>query len=104
MNDQTRAFSKRFFEKIKRMPNMFQAGVYSATLNYLAAIKTVKTDNSDAVMKEMKRAKINDLFAKDGYIRRDGRMIHDMYLVQVKKPSESRYPWDYYNIKAVVKG
>lgn len=104
LNDETRAFGRRFFEKIKRMPTMFQSGVYSATLTYLKAVKAAGSDNSDIVMKTMRAAKVNDLFAKNGYIRADGAMVHDMYLMQVKKPSESKYPWDYYHIKAVVKG
>jgi branched-chain amino acid transport system substrate-binding protein len=104
MNAETRAFGKRFFEKLKRMPNMFQAGVYSATLSYLKAVKDAGTDNGDAVMKSLKSTRINDVFARNGYVRRDGAMVHDMYLAQVKKPSESKYPWDYYHIKATVKG
>jgi branched-chain amino acid transport system substrate-binding protein len=104
LNDETRTFGRRFFSKVKRMPNMFQAGVYSATLTYLKAVKAADTDGSDAVMKAMRASKINDLFARNGYIRADGAMVHDMYLMQVKTPTESKYPWDYYNVKAVVKG
>ena len=98
LNDQTRAFGKRFFEKIKREPTMDQAGYYSATLTYLTAVKTVGTTDSDKVMAELHRMKINDMFAKGGYIRADGVMIHDMYVMQVKSPQESRYPWDYYKV------
>jgi branched-chain amino acid transport system substrate-binding protein len=98
LNEQTRAFSKRIFEKIKREPTMDQAGYYSATLTYLNAVKSVGTTDSDKVMAELHRMKINDLFAKGGYIRADGVMIHDIYVMQVKSPQESRYPWDYYKI------
>jgi branched-chain amino acid transport system substrate-binding protein len=100
MDADTRKFSKRFFDKIKRMPTMVQAGVYSSTLAYLNAIKAAGTDDADAVMAQLKKPgnKINDFFAKGGYIRGDGRMVHDMYLFQVKKPAESKYAWDYYNV------
>jgi branched-chain amino acid transport system substrate-binding protein len=98
LNEQTRAFGKRFFEKIKREPTMDQAGYYSATLTYLTAVKSAGTTDSDKVMAELHRMKINDLFAKGGYIRADGVMIHDMYVMQVKSPQESRYPWDYYKV------
>lgn len=100
----TRAFSKRFFDKTKRMPTMVQAGDYSAVTTYLKAVQAAGTDDAAAVMKKMKEMPINDFFAKNGRIRADGRMIHDMYLMQVKTPAESKYPWDYYNIKAVVPG
>ena len=101
-DEETRKFGRRFFEKMKKMPTMIHAGVYSATLTYLKAIQATGTDNADAVMAQMKKAKINDVFAKNGYVRADGRMVHDMYLMEVKKPSESKYPWDYYNIKATI--
>lgn len=101
-NDDTRALGRRFFEKRQRMPTMTQAGVYSAVLSYLKSVQTAGTDNADAVMAELKKMKINDSFAKNAYIREDGRMMHDMYLMQVKAPSESKYPWDYYNVKAVI--
>ena len=101
-NDETRKFGRRYFDKMKKMPTMVQAGVYSSTLSYLKAVQAAGTDNSDAVMAQLKKLKINDMFAKNGYVRADGRMIHDMYLMQVKKPSESKYPWDYYTVKAVI--
>ena len=101
-NDETRAWSKRFFEKHKRMPTMVQAGDYSSTMHYLKAVKAAGTDEAQAVMKKMKEMPINDFFAKNGKIRADGRMIHDMYLVQVKKPEDSKTPWDYYTIKQVI--
>jgi branched-chain amino acid transport system substrate-binding protein len=104
LNEQTRAFGKRFFEKIKREPTMDQAGYYSATLTYLSAVKSAGTTDSDKVMAELHRMKINDLFAKGGYIRADGVMIHDMYVMQVKSPQESRYPWDYYKVVSQMPG
>ena len=101
-DEETRKFGRRFFEKMKKMPTMIHAGVYSATLTYLKAIQAAGTDNADAVMAQMKKAKINDVFAKNGYVRADGRMVHDMYLMEVKKPADSKYPWDYYNVKATI--
>jgi branched-chain amino acid transport system substrate-binding protein len=104
LNDETRAWSKRFAAKMKKMPNMIHAGVYSSTMHYLKAIQAAGTDEAGAVMKKMKETPINDFFAKNGKIREDGRMVHDMYLVQVKKPSDSKGAWDYYNVKAVIPG
>jgi branched-chain amino acid transport system substrate-binding protein len=104
LNDDTRAFAKRYFEKTKKEPTMDQAGYYSATLTYLKAVKAVGTTDSDKVMAELKKTKINDMFAKGGYIRADGVMIHDMYVMQVKTPQESKYPWDYYKVLKVMKG
>ena len=98
LNDDTRAFGKRFFAKVNRQPTMDQAGVYSATLTYLKAVKAAGTTDADKVMAQLKKDKINDLFAKGGYIRADGAMIHDMYVMQVKTPQESKYPWDYYKL------
>lgn len=95
MNPETRKWSSRFFGQNKRMPSMLYAGVYSATYNYLEAVRIAKTDESSEVMKAMRGRKINDMFAKNGYVREDGRMVHDMYLMQVKTPEESKYPWDY---------
>jgi branched-chain amino acid transport system substrate-binding protein len=97
-SDDSRKWAKRFFEKYKRMPSMLQAGDYSATTHYLNAVKAVGTDDPDKVMAQMKKTKVNDFFAKNGEIRPDGRMAYDMYLMQVKKPSESKYPWDYYKV------
>jgi branched-chain amino acid transport system substrate-binding protein len=104
LNADTRAFSKRFFDKTKKQPTMDQAGYYSATLTYLKAVKAVGTTDSDKVMAELKKTKINDMFAKGGYIRADGVMIHDMYVMQVKSPQESKYPWDYYKLLKQMKG
>ncbi|MGB6055227.1 MAG: ABC transporter substrate-binding protein [Burkholderiaceae bacterium] len=104
MNDETRAFSKRYFERMKKMPNMSQAGVYSSTMHYLKAIQAAGTDDTATVMKKMKEMPINDFFAKNGRIREDGRMIHDLYLFQVKSPKESKYPWDYYKLLQTIPG
>ncbi|HSI58125.1 MAG TPA: ABC transporter substrate-binding protein [Ideonella sp.] len=101
---ETRAWSRKFFEKIKRMPSSLQAGDYSATLQYLSAVKATGTDDADKVLAQMKKTKINDIFAKGGYIREDGRMVHDMYLMQVKTPAESTEPWDYYKVAETFKG
>jgi branched-chain amino acid transport system substrate-binding protein len=98
MNEDTRKWSKRFFEKHKKMPTMVQAGVYSAVTHYLSAVKAVGTDDADAVIKKMKETPVNDFFAKNGRIGPDGLHRHEMYLVQVKKPAESKQPWDYYKI------
>lgn len=103
-NDESRKWARRFFEKMKKMPNMSQAGLYSSVLHYLKAVEATGTDETGAVMARMKQAPINDIFASNGRIREDGRMVHDMYLYQVKKPSESKYPWDYYRQVAVVPG
>lgn len=101
-NNETRAWSKRFFEKHRRMPTMVQAGVYSSTMHYLKAVKAAGTDEAKAVMRKMKDTPINDFFAKNGRIREDGRHVHDFYLLQVKKPEESKYPWDYYHVRQVI--
>lgn len=101
-NDESRKWARRYFEKMKRMPSMIQAADYSATMHYLKAVQSAGTDETAAVMKKMKEMPINDVFAKNGKIREDGRMVHDMYLAQVKKPADSKYPWDYYSIKAVI--
>ena len=101
-NDESRKWARRYFEKMKRMPTQIQAADYSATMHYLNAVQAAGTDETGAVMKKMKELPINDFFAKNGKIREDGRMVHDMYLAQVKKPADSKYPWDYYSIKAVI--
>src|SRR5205085_8832680 len=102
MDDQNRKWSKRFFEKMKKEPTMIHAGVYSATMNYLKAIKAAGTDDAAAVVAEMKKMDVSDFFLRHGKLREDNRMIHDMYLMQVKKQSESKYPWDYYTLKATI--
>jgi branched-chain amino acid transport system substrate-binding protein len=104
LNEETRAFGKRYFDKMKKEPTMDQAGYYSATLQYLKAVKAVGTTDADKVMAELKKAKINDMFAKNGYVRADGLMIHTMYVLQVQKPAESKYPWDYYKVIKVMSG
>jgi branched-chain amino acid transport system substrate-binding protein len=104
MNDETRAFSKRFNEKVGHMPTMIQAGLYSATMHYLKAIEAIGTDEAPKVMEQMRATPINDFFAKGGKIRIDGRMVHDMYLFEVKKPEESKGEWDLYKLLATVPG
>ncbi len=101
---QTRQWSRRFFEKIKQMPSMVHAGTYSAVMQYLKAIQATGTDDGKTVVAKMKQTPIDDIFAENGHIREDGRMVHDMYLVQVKKPAESKEPWDYYDILATIPG
>ena len=103
LNDQTRAFGKKFFEKAKRMPTDIQAADYSATMTYLKAVQAAKTVDADKVMEQMKKTPINDFYAK-GVIRPDGRMVHDMYLMQVKSQAESTQPWDYYKLVTKLPG
>lgn len=103
-DEETRAFSKRFFAKMKRMPHMGDAGDYSSTMHYLNAIKAAGTDDAKTVMAKMREMPVNDFFAKNGRVREDGRFVHDMYVYEVKKPSESKYEWDYYKLRAVVPG
>ena len=104
MDDQTRAFSKRFYAKVGHMPTMIQAGLYSATMHYLKAIEAIKTDDAPKVMAQMRATPIHDFFAHDGKIRIDGRMVHEMHLFQMKKPSESKSSWDIYNLIATIPG
>ncbi|WP_454616163.1 ABC transporter substrate-binding protein [Bradyrhizobium cenepequi] len=104
LNDDTRAFTKRFMERTKRVPTSAQAGVYSSVTHYLKAVKAAGTTDAAVVMKVMKETPINDMFAKNGRIREDGRMVHDMYLFEVKKPSESKGRWDDYKLLATVPG
>jgi branched-chain amino acid transport system substrate-binding protein len=102
--DETRAWAKRFFAKMKKQPSLVQAADYSATLTYLNAVKAIGSDDPDKVIAQLKKTTINDMFAKNGRIRPDGRMVYNMYLMQVKKPSESKYPWDYYKVVATIPG
>jgi branched-chain amino acid transport system substrate-binding protein len=104
MDDQTRAFSKRFYAKVGHMPTMIQAGLYSATMHYLKAIEAIKTDEAPKVMAQMRATPIHDFFAHDGKIRIDGRMVHEMHLFEVKKPEESKGEWDLYKLIATVPG
>ncbi len=101
---ESRAWSKRYFAKMKKEPSMLQAADYSATMNYLATVKALKTDDAEKVMAQLKKTKINDMFAKNGEIRPDGRMVHDMYLMEVKKQADSKYPWDYYKVIQTIPG
>ena len=104
LNAETRAFGQRYFQKMKKYPSMLQAGYYSATMTYLRAVQNAGTTDGDKVMLELRKTKINDMFTKGGYIRADGVMIHDMYVMQVKSPQESKYPWDYYKVVKVMTG
>lgn len=103
LNADSRAWANRFNARMKRMPNMVHAGTYSAVFNYLKAIQAAGTDNADAVMAQLKKARINDMFAKNAYLRADGRLMHDMYLMEVKSPAESKGPWDYLKLVTTVK-
>jgi branched-chain amino acid transport system substrate-binding protein len=104
LNDKTRAFSKRYFEKTKREPTMTQAAYYSATLTYLNAVKTANSVDPDKVMAELHKTKIDDMFTPNGTIRADGLMEHEMYVMQVKTPEDSKYPWDYYRLVQTMSG
>lgn len=103
-DDESRAFAKTFFERRHTMPTMAQAGVYSGVRHYLRAIEAAKTSDADTVAAKMREMPVNDGFAKNGVVRADGRMVHDMYLVQVKKPEEPKAPWDYYKVLATIPG
>ncbi|WP_338829582.1 ABC transporter substrate-binding protein [Bradyrhizobium sp. 27S5] len=103
-DDETRAWSKRFFERMKRPPHMGDAGDYSSTMHYLRAVQAAGTDDAQAVMSKMRELRINDFFARNGRIREDGRMVHDMYVYEVKKPSESKGDWDFYKLREVIPG
>ena len=104
-DDATRAFSARFAKRFKgRMPTMVQAGVYSAVSHYLRSMQAAGTDAAPAVIASMKKLPLNDFFARHAWIRDDGRVIHDMYLVQVKSPVDSKGPWDYYKVVRVIPG
>ena len=103
-DDATRAWSKRFMDEMKREPTMVQAGVYGAIMHYLAAIKATGSDDGPTVVNEMKATPVNDFMTKNGKIREDGTIVRDMYLFEVKKPSESKGPWDYYKQLAVIPG
>jgi len=104
LTPETRAYGKRYFAKMNRQPSMDQAGIYSATLTWLKAVKTVGTTDPDKVMAQLKKTKIDDEFAHGGYIRADGLMVHEMYVMQVKTPQESKYPWDYYKVVKKMSG
>jgi branched-chain amino acid transport system substrate-binding protein len=101
-DDASRAWSKRFFERVHRMPSMTQAGAYSATLHYLKAVRDANTKDADAVMAKMRATPINDFMTHDGRLREDGRVLRDMYLYQVKTPTESTSEWDLYKLVAII--
>ena len=101
-DEESRKWSKRFFDKHKRMPTMVQAGVYSELMHYFESVKAAGTDDADKVMAKMRELPVNDFFAKNGRIGLDGLHRHDMYLAQVKSPEESKYPWDYYKITKTI--
>ncbi len=103
-NDETRAWARRFFSKMKKMPSMVHAGDYSAVTQYLKAVRVAGTDDAPAVVKQLRDMQLTDMFAQNGRVREDGRMVHDMFLVQVKQPAESQYPWDYYKVLATIAG
>ncbi|KYG23531.1 ABC transporter permease [Bradyrhizobium sp. AT1] len=102
LNDKTRAFGRRFMERVKRMPTMNQAATYSATLHYLKAVQAAGIRDTKTVMAKMRELPVKDAFTDNGVLREDGRMVHSMYLFQVKKPEESKAPWDYYKLLAEV--
>jgi branched-chain amino acid transport system substrate-binding protein len=102
-NAETRTFGRQFFDVMKRMPSSLQAGDYSAAHQFLAAVKATGSDDSDKVLEHLRKTKINDVFVKNGWVRGDGSMIHDMYLMQVKTPEQSKEPWDYYNVLETIK-
>jgi branched-chain amino acid transport system substrate-binding protein len=104
MDDKTREWSKRFFAKMNRMPTMWQAGVYSSVMQYLGAVKEAGTDDPLKVTAKMREKPIEDFFSRNGRLREDNLMVHDLWLVQVKSPGESKYPWDYYKILTTIPG
>ncbi len=103
-DDQSREWAKKFMERTGRMPNMIQAGTYSAVTQYLKAIDKAGTDETEAVAKNLHEMPVEDVFARGGKVGANGRMIYDMYLMEVKKPSESTQPWDYYKVLATIPG
>jgi branched-chain amino acid transport system substrate-binding protein len=104
LDDQSRAFAKRFMEKTGRMPNMVHAGTYSAVTQYLKAVQAAGTDDTEAVAKKLHEMPVDDFFARKGKVLANGRMVHDMYLFQVKAPNESKAPWDYYKHLSTIPG
>ncbi|RZJ26471.1 MAG: ABC transporter substrate-binding protein [Haliea sp.] len=104
MNDESRAFARRYLQRVGQMPNMAHAGDYSSTMHYLKAVQAARSDDPDAVSAKMREMPINDMFAKNGKIRVDGRMVHDMYLWEVKSPAESKYAWDYLKLIKTISG
>lgn len=104
LDDASRKWSQKFFAKFGKMPNFVQAGAYSAVTNYLQAVQSVGSDDAGTVMKKLKSTPINDMFARNGKIRTDGRMVHDLYLAQVRSPAKMKGKWDYYDIKETIPG
>jgi len=104
MDDKTREWSNRYFAKMNRMPTMWQAGVYSSVTHYLKAVQATGTDDPLKVAAEMRKNPVEDFFSRNGHLRADNLMVHDLVLVQVKKPEESKYPWDYYKILTTISG
>ena len=104
LDEQTRDWSRRFFERHKRMPTQFQAGMYSAVTHYLRAVQAAGTEDAAQVIGKMRAMPVDDMFSRHGFLRADGRMVHDMLLVRVKTPQESKYPWDYYDVLETIPG
>ena len=101
---ESRDWARRFFDKNKRMPSSFHAGDYSATLQYLRAVKAAGSDDPEKIMAQLRKSRFDDMFVKGGWLRGDGLMVHDMHLLQVKTPAESKEPWDYYKVVESIKG
>jgi branched-chain amino acid transport system substrate-binding protein len=104
LDDESRAWSQRYYERMQRMPNMIQAGVYSSVMHYLNAVQAAGSDEGKVVAAKMKELPIKDMFARNGKVREDGRLVHDMYLARVKTPAQSKKPWDYYEIVRTIPG
>jgi branched-chain amino acid transport system substrate-binding protein len=104
LDDESRAWSQRYYERMQRMPNMIQAGVYSSVMHYLKAVEAAGSDEGKVVAAKMKELPIKDMFARNGKVREDGRLVHDMYLARVKTPAQSKKPWDYYEIVRTIPG
>lgn len=104
LDEQTRAWSRRFFERHKRMPTQFQAGMYSAVTHYLHSVQAAGTDDAAQVIGKMRAMPVDDMFSRHGFLRADGRMVHDMLLVRVKTPQASKFPWDYYDVLETIPG
>ncbi|ACA16276.1 Leu/Ile/Val-binding protein family [Methylobacterium sp. 4-46] len=104
LDDQARGFAKRYMARFGRMPSMIQAGTYSSVTHYLKAVKAAGTDETEAVARKMRELPVDDFFGRGGKVQANGRMVHDMYLFQVKTPAESKAPWDYYKLLATIPG
>jgi branched-chain amino acid transport system substrate-binding protein len=104
LDEQTRSFSRRFFERVHAMPSQIHAGTYSAVFNYIRAVQKAGTRDAKTVIATLRSMHIEDMFARNAVLRADGRLVHDMYLFKVKTPEESKAPWDYYKLEAVIPG